>query len=124
MDRYDAVVVGADTLDMYGLANSDGTQQLAALSHRHHLPFFAFCTSEKFLPNVFYTAPVQTVPIDDSLAALTPIHRPIDRTPIEHISAVITERGPLPAPAVVAWLATSQLHPWLIGRGRSLTTTS
>jgi translation initiation factor 2B subunit (eIF-2B alpha/beta/delta family) len=124
MARYDAVVVGADTLDMYGLANSDGTRQLAALTYSHHLPFFAFCTSEKFLPNVFYTAPVQTVPIDDSLATLTPIHRPIDRTPIEHISAVITERGPLPAPAVVAWLATSQLHPWLIGRGRSLTTPS
>jgi translation initiation factor 2B subunit (eIF-2B alpha/beta/delta family) len=122
MSNYDAVVVGADTLDMHGLANSDGTRQLAALANRDSVPFFAFCTSEKFLPNVFYTAPVHTIPFDESLSASHAIRHTIDRTPIEHISAVITERGPLPAPAVVAWLATTQLHPWLIGRGRALTT--
>ncbi|MFN5060856.1 MAG: hypothetical protein ACK5GU_13160 [Chloroflexota bacterium] len=123
ISAYDAVVVGADTLDMYGLANSDGTRQLAELANQHHVPFFAFCTSEKFLPNVFYTAPLQAIPFDISQSTTNTIHRTIDRTPIEHISAVITERGPLPAPAVVAWLATTQLHPWLIGRGRSLPTT-
>lgn len=119
---YDAVVVGADTLDMYGLANSDGTNQLATLANQHYVPFFAFCTSEKFLPNVFYTAHVQDIPVDESLVPTETSQRTIDRTPIELISAVITERGPLPAPAVVAWLATSQLHPWLIGRGNALNT--
>lgn len=120
---YDAAIVGADTLDMYGLANSEGTKQLALLATQYHVPFFAFCTSEKFLPNVFYTAPVQPIPGDESPAHTTTVHRTIDRTPIEYISAVITERGPLPAPAIVAWLATSQLHPWLIGRGGTLSTT-
>jgi translation initiation factor 2B subunit (eIF-2B alpha/beta/delta family) len=120
ISSYDAVVVGADTLDMHGLANSDGTHQLAQLANHHHVPFFAFCTSEKFLPNVFYIAPMQSIPFDESLSIPHTLHKPIDRTPIEFISAVITERGPLPAPAVIAWLATTQLHPWLVGRGQSL----
>lgn len=123
MATYDAVVVGADTLDTYGLANSEGTSQLANLANDHHVPFFAFCTSEKFLPNVFYTAPVQAIPFDENLSNPSTLKSPIDRTPIERITAVITERGPLPAPAVVAWLATTQLHPWLIGRGGLLGTT-
>ncbi|MEY3990654.1 MAG: hypothetical protein RI985_1735 [Chloroflexota bacterium] len=123
MHAYDAVVVGADTLDMHGLTNSEGTYQLAHQANHHHVPFFAFCTSEKFLPNVFYTAPVHDISFDESINHLTTTHQPIDRTPIEYISAVITERGPLPAPAVIAWLATSQLHPWLIGRGQQLSTT-
>jgi translation initiation factor 2B subunit (eIF-2B alpha/beta/delta family) len=123
IQSYDAVVVGADTLDLYGLANSDGTNQLAVQANRHHVPFFAFCTSEKFLPNVFYTAQINDIPFDDGLVHTVSMHHTMDRTPIELISAVITERGPLPAPAVVAWLATSQLHPWLIGRGKTLSIT-
>lgn len=120
INSYDALVVGADTLDMHGLINSSGTYRLAMLAHAQHVPFFAFCTSEKFLPNMFYTAPIHALPFDDSFAQPHTNAQTLDRTPIERISAVITERGPLPAPAVVAWLATSQLHPWLVGRGAYL----
>lgn len=120
MHTFDAVVVGADTLDMHGLVNSFGTSQLATSAHTSLVPFFAFCTSEKFLPNLFYASATNPLPFDESITATHVTISPLDRTPIAHISAVITERGPLPTPAVVAWLATSQLHPWLIGRGSLL----
>lgn len=120
LTSYDAVVVGADTLDMHGLANSPGTSHLALLAHQYAVPFFAFCTSEKFLPNMFYATAVNPLPFDENITIQTSVQSSLDRTPMHHISAVITERGPLPTPAVVAWLATSQLHPWLVGRGSLL----
>lgn len=120
VSTYDAIVVGADTLDMHGLINSHGTNQLATIAHNDHVPFFSFCTSEKFLPNLFYAPPALPLPFDEQRFPSNTSHGALDRTPIDRISAVITERGPLPAPAVAAWLATSQLHPLLIGRSQSL----
>ncbi|MFM2308092.1 MAG: hypothetical protein RLY87_212, partial [Chloroflexota bacterium] len=43
-----------------------------------------------------------------------------DVTPIEQVTAVITERGSLPAPAIEAWLAAERIHPWISGRGKLL----
>lgn len=120
ISSYDAVIVGADTLDMHGLVNSTGTSHLAQLANASFVPFYAFCTSEKFLPNLFYSAGDSQLPFDESITAPVPPTTLVERTPIANISAVITERGPLPTPAVEAWLATSQLHPWLVGRGTLL----
>lgn len=116
---HDAVVVGADTLDAQGLVNSHGTAQIAHAAQDAFVPFYAFCTSEKFLPNAFYSAPVQPLHSDERVSTAITTDVELDRTPIEHISALITERGPLPVPAVIAWLATTPLHPWLVGRGHS-----
>jgi translation initiation factor 2B subunit (eIF-2B alpha/beta/delta family) len=117
----DAVVVGADTLDVYGLTNTAGTAALASLAHVHLVPFYSFCTSEKFLPSAFFQGGWTSLPFD---GPNTPVesHYPTayDVTPIERVSGVITERGSLPAPAIEAWLAAERIHPWLRGRGALL----
>ena len=117
----DAVVVGADSLDMYGLTNTAGTTALAVAAHDAHVPFFSFCTSEKFLPNVFFHGEISPWPCVDRRAfPIDARHSPRDVTTLAYISGVITERGSLPAPAIEAWLATERLHPLLDGRGRTL----
>ena len=121
LDRVDAVVVGADTLDAYGLINTVGTAQLATVAHAAHIPFYSFCTSEKFLPDAFFHGERQPSPLDG--CACTPsadTPKPLDVTPIEQVTGVITERGSLPAPAIEAWLAAERIHPWLSGRGTML----
>lgn len=118
IQKYDAVIVGADTLDVHGLTNKHGTALLATSALKHNVPFFTFCTSEKFLTNAFYHGPISPWPFNDVPQLMTSpdlIHR--DITPLHEISAVITDRGSLPGPAIEAWLATEQLHPWLSGRG-------
>lgn len=118
---YDAVMVGADTLDMYGLANRQGTNDLATLAAEAGVAFFTFCTSEKFLADVFYTGQCTNEFITATSQPL-PMEYPLnnDRTPLNSITGIITERGPLTTPAVEAWLAAERLHPWLVGAGTIL----
>ena len=121
LDRVDAVVVGADTLDAYGLINTVGTAHIATIAHAQHVPFYTFCTSEKFLPDAFFHGERQPSPLDDCICAPsadTP--KTLDVTPIEQVTGVITERGSLPAPAIEAWFAAERIHPWLSGRGTLL----
>jgi len=121
LHHYDAVMVGADTLDMYGLANRQGTNNLSTLAAEMGVAFFTFCTSEKFLADVFYTGQCT-----NEFISVPPPHMPSehplvnDRTPLNNITGIITERGPLTTPAVEAWLAAERLHPWLIGAGTIL----
>ena len=117
----DAVVVGADTLDVYGLTNTVGTAALALHAHMAHIPVFSFCTSEKFLPTAFFhgeRTQWHIEHIDFPGDRFSP--SPFDVTPIDHVTAVITERGSLPAPAIEAWLAAEPIHPWLRGCGKLL----
>ena len=121
LERVDAVVVGADTLDAYGLINTVGTAQIATEAHTAHIPFYTFCTSEKFLPDAFFHGERQPSPLDActcTASADTP--KTLDVTPIEQVTGVITERGSLPAPAIEAWFAAERIHPWLSGRGTML----
>ncbi|RLT32818.1 MAG: hypothetical protein DWI54_01480 [Chloroflexi bacterium] len=121
LDRMDAVVVGADTLDAYGLINTVGTAQLATAAHAAHVPFYTFCTSEKFLPDAFFQGERLPSPLDDcTCAPSSNTPKTLDVTPIEQVTGVITERGSLPAPAIEAWFAAERIHPWLSGRGTML----
>jgi translation initiation factor 2B subunit (eIF-2B alpha/beta/delta family) len=121
INEVDAVVVGADTLDAYGLTNTLGTTVLATHAHTHNVPFYSFCTSEKFLPNAFFQGDYAPWPSDGSDASQDTQRTTVfDVTPIELVSGVITERGSLPAPAIEAWLAAERIHPWLRGRGALL----
>ena len=107
LHHYDAVMVGADTLDMYGLANRQGTHNLALLAAEAGVAFFTGqCTNE------LITASSQPMPPEHPLVN--------DRTPLNNITGIITERGPLTTPAVEAWLAAERLHPWLVGAGTIL----
>jgi translation initiation factor 2B subunit (eIF-2B alpha/beta/delta family) len=117
----DAVVVGADTLDVYGLTNTAGTAALASQAYAAHIPVFSFCTSEKFLPTAFFHGELASWQFADD-ACRTTAHpaQLFDVTPIEQVTAVITERGSLPAPAIEAWLAAERIHPWISGRGKLL----
>jgi translation initiation factor 2B subunit (eIF-2B alpha/beta/delta family) len=119
--HFDAVMVGADTLDLYGLANRRGTNDLATMAADAGVAFFTFCTSEKFLADVFYTGEC-TNEFITATSQRIPTEHPLvnDRTSLGLITGIITERGPLTTPAVEAWLAAERLHPWLIGAGTIL----
>jgi translation initiation factor eIF-2B subunit delta len=115
---YDAVMVGADTLDTYGLSNKNGTAELVAHAYAHNVPVFTLCTSEKLLSNDFYHGNHNPWPLHHTPQYITTtLTSENDSTPLTHITSIVTDRGALPAPAVEAWLATAQLHPWLSGRG-------
>lgn len=118
---YDAVMVGADTLDAYGLSNKYGTAELIAHAWRHSVPVFTLCTSEKLLSNDFFSGTHTPWPLPDTPQHITTL-RPTDNdiTPLSSITSIVTDRGALPGPAIEAWLATVQLHPWLSGRGTLL----
>ncbi len=116
--QYDALMVGADTLDTYGLTNKRGTAALVAKAQAHGIPVYTLCTSEKLLSNDFFHGQQHPWPLDgvaDKISALLPSEN--DSTPLEQITSVVTDRGALPGPAIEAWLARGQLHPWLCGRG-------
>jgi translation initiation factor eIF-2B subunit delta len=121
IESVDAVVVGADTLDQRGLTNTSGTAALAAHAHAVNVPFYSFCTSEKFLPDAFFSGELTPWPCADITDAPSTLGQTsADVVGLDCITGVITERGSLPAPAIEAWLAAERLHPWLVGRGRSL----
>lgn len=119
---FDAVIVGADTLDQHGLVNRTGTHAIAQIAHQHGVPFFSFCTSEKLLADVFYTGRIHADILDASPSVSVADLTANDRTPLHLITGVITERGPLTAPAIEAWLAAETLHPWLAGIGTIMPT--
>ena len=116
---YDALLVGADTLDMYGLTNKRGTTKLVTCAAAHNVPVFTLCTSEKLLSNDFFHGTHTAWPLTDAPVYIsTELPSENDHTPLASITSIITDRGALPGPAIEAWLALVQLHPWLSGRGK------
>ncbi|MCE2853316.1 MAG: hypothetical protein ACK46D_05495 [Roseiflexaceae bacterium] len=118
MSQYDALMVGADTLDMHGLTNKRGTATLVDYAVASGIPVYTLCTSEKLLANDFFLGHQQQWPLDDvahKASNLLPSEN--DITALERITSIITDRGALPSPAIDAWLARVELHPWLCGRG-------
>lgn len=116
--QFDAVMVGADTLDIVGLSNKRGTSLLVEHAVQHGVPVFTLCTSEKLLSNEFFHGPQLPWPLLDIPRSTTHTNTAEnDTTPLANITSIVTDRGALPGPAIEAWLATAHLHPWLSGRG-------
>ncbi len=116
--RMDLVLVGADHLNSRGLMNKVGTYGLALAAQANHVPIYALCSSEKFLPPG-YNPPRQThwppEQVWDTIPPnITVKNLYFDCTPLTELTGLVTEQGILPTAGVEGWLASIKLHPALM----------
>jgi methylthioribose-1-phosphate isomerase len=108
--RIDAVIVGADRVAANGdVANKIGTYQVAVLARRHAIPFYVACPLSTIDLSMSSGA---DIPIEERAAeevlgyretrwapAGIEVENPVfDVTPAELVTALITEKGVVPAP--------------------------
>ena len=91
------VLVGADSIFPHGLVNKIGTSGLALAAKATNTDIYALCGREKFLPPNY---PLQfresrdpTEILSEPARNVTAINYYFDLTPLEHLSAVVTEDG-------------------------------
>jgi translation initiation factor 2B subunit (eIF-2B alpha/beta/delta family) len=113
------VLVGADAVTTGGVINKAGTSGLAVAAQRWGVPFHVLAGSEKFLPSKF--APrgaIQDKPPEEILRSppkeLRIINRYFDVTPLDSITAVISESGAIPPGNLARELEHLPLHPELL----------
>jgi methylthioribose-1-phosphate isomerase len=108
--RIDAAIVGADRVAANGdVANKIGTYQVAVLARRHGLPFYVACP----LSTIDISTPTgNDIPIEErsgeevkgyrdarwAPADVNVVNPVFDVTPAELVTALITEKGVVPAP--------------------------
>lgn len=111
------VLVGVDLISSDGLINRVGTYPLALVAHATDVPFYTLCSSEKLLPPGYRLppqpsmAPYQIWP--DAPPGITVQTAYSDRTPLDLLTGIISERGISPPAGIEAWLAATHLHPLL-----------
>lgn len=111
------VLVGADLIGSEGLINRVGTYPLALAAHAMNVPFYTLCSSEKLLPPG-YRLPQQFPMVPHQVWSDVPpgitVHTAYaDRTPLDLLTGIISERGISPPAGIEAWLAATHLHPLL-----------
>jgi translation initiation factor 2B subunit (eIF-2B alpha/beta/delta family) len=115
--RAQVILVGADHLTVSGLVNKAGTASLALIAQTSGIPVYALCSSEKFLPPGYLPPPQARRPAEqvwtEAPAGVSIENYYFDRTPLSHISGIVTERGVLTSAGIEGWLASIQLHPAL-----------
>jgi eIF-2B alpha/beta/delta-like uncharacterized protein len=119
MEGVDLVIVGADAVSLKGLVNKVGTYGLALAAHTHERPFYSLCGTDKFLPEEY---PYFEVERQDP-AEVWPAHPPgvnvlnyyFDLTPLEYLSFLATEQGPLQVDELEQRLAELRIHEMLLG---------
>jgi translation initiation factor eIF-2B subunit delta len=99
MSRAHAVLVGADSVARDGLVNKVGTYPLALAARAKSVPFYALCGTEKFLPTdypYFRIAPQDPQEVWPEHPQGVEVHNLyFDVTPLEYVTAVVTEQGVL-----------------------------
>jgi len=116
-----ALVVGADSLSADGLVNKIGTAALMSAAAERDLPRIVLCTSAKLLPGDYVLQqglrsgdPEEIMPV--SSKRLTVRNAYFDITPLDLLSAVITERGPLQHAGLLEELSALRTYPGLRGK--------
>jgi translation initiation factor 2B subunit (eIF-2B alpha/beta/delta family) len=99
MARVNLVMVGADSVSGGGLVNKMGTYAIALAARDRGVPFYALCGTEKFLPTdypYFRIAPQDPQEVwPEHPQGVEVLNLYFDVTPLEYVSAVITEQGML-----------------------------
>ncbi len=111
------VLVGADLISSDGLINRVGTYPLALAAQATGVPIYTLCSSEKLLPPGYQLPPSPPVPPNhiwpEAPPGITVQVAFSDRTPLDLLSGIISERGIAPPVGIEAWLAAIHLHPLL-----------
>jgi translation initiation factor eIF-2B subunit delta len=91
------VLVGADSVSPQGLVNKIGTAGLALAAGALGVDVYALCGSQKFLPASYPLRPQELRDpaeiMADPIPNVTAINRYFDLTPLEHLTAIVTEDG-------------------------------
>ncbi|MDE0030918.1 MAG: hypothetical protein OXU42_16140 [Deltaproteobacteria bacterium] len=111
------LVVGADAVTPHGVVNKAGTLGLAAAAGSWGVPFYVLAGSEKFLPSASPDRHLRERPPEEILAeipeGLRVVNRYFDLTPLDCVTAIITEEGRLTAEGAIRKLAQCRVHPGL-----------
>ena len=121
MERVGVVVVGADAVSLKGMVNKTGTYGLALVARAHGRPFHSLCGTQKFLPEQY---PYFDIERKDPVE-VWPAHPPevnvlnyyFDLTPLQYVTSLVTEEGPLQADKLEERLAGLRIHEALLGAG-------
>lgn len=118
MNQVDLVMVGADSISSRGLVNKMGTHALALAANAHGVPFYALCGIEKFLPSDYPHMEIELKDPrevwEDFPEEVAVLNYYFDLTPLEFVSAVVTEKGLLQRASVLKMLSQLQTHKLLI----------
>ncbi len=90
-----AAVVGADAVEERGVVNGAGTFPLALAARHWGVPLFVVCSTDKFLPPLlsrYHVIKDESVELD-GVEGFPVVHRAFDVTPVELVTAFITEKG-------------------------------
>lgn len=116
-----ALVLGADSLSVAGVVNKIGSAELVRAAAAANLPRFVVCTTGKFLPSDYLLDPClragdpeEIMPVSNKNITVRNIY--FDLTPLDLISAVITEEGALEPAPLRERLAPLQVYPGLRGK--------
>jgi len=116
-----ALVVGADSLSASGLVNKIGTASLMRAAAERDLPRIVLCTGAKLLPGDYVLQqglrggdPEEIMPVSSKHLSVRNVY--FDVTPLDLVSTVITERGPLGHADLLAELADLRTYPGLRGK--------
>ena len=100
LDDADALVVGADSVSNEGVVNKIGTAALIKAAYDREIPRLVLCTTFKFLPRDCAIRdrlrggdPREIMPPSNDKVEVRNIY--FDATPLDLVSRVVTEKGPL-----------------------------
>lgn len=100
LEDADALVVGADSVSSEGIVNKIGTAALMSAAYDREIPRIVLCTTHKFLPRDCTLRdrlrggdPKEIMPPSNDKVEVSNIY--FDATPLDLVSRVITEKGPL-----------------------------
>jgi translation initiation factor 2B subunit (eIF-2B alpha/beta/delta family) len=115
----DLVLVGADLVSPAGVVNKAGTLGFALAARSLSRPFYVAATSDKFVPASY---PVERAigekPPEEILEAKPggprPLNRYFDITPLDALTAAISEEGLLPPASLASRLRRLEVSPELL----------
>ena len=111
------VLVGADSVSTSGLVNKMGTSMLALAAKSLKKDFYSACTTEKFLPARYQLPQEPAKPAKEitkkDVPNLAVSNYYFDITPLDWLTAVVTESGKLGPEELKQRLRQMKVHPAL-----------
>lgn len=119
LSRVDLILVGGDALTPAGLTNKIGTYGLALAARALGLPCYALCGREKLWPLPLPVPPEEQLREAEELwsqapAAVRVLNFYFDQTPLNLLTAVVTQDGPLSPEGVRQVLQGMAVHLGLV----------
>lgn len=121
LSQVDALVIGADSVSRAGIVNKLGTAPLMRAAAEREIPRIVLATTDKLLPHdyvhdvqLWEAAPQEIMPVSNENITVRNVY--FDVTPLELVTAVITEEGLRQGAQINESLADVRTYPGLRGR--------